>query len=345
MHSDNSGHLATLYDVAREAGVSLATASRALNGSTRKVNDAYRARVLAAAVKLGYSTNLSAQAVARGDSRTVALLVSDIADPYFSSIAAGVIKASEAQGLTVTMTVTNRDPAKEIAHVKMLRGQRPRVIILAGSRFSDDDQRDTLVAELEAYSAAGGRVVLISQRELPFDAVQIDNRQGARLLAEELVGLGYRRFAVLAGPKRLLTARHRLESFRKELRRAGIELAKGSVIFGGFTRDDAYASTLEFIDRGLGDTELIFAVNDVMAIGAMAALRERKIPVPKTVAVAGYDDIPIAQDVYPALTTVHVPLESAGADAVALALRDPTAGGASVTVEASVVIRASTPRK
>src|SRR6187402_3319594 len=93
----------SLYDVAREAGVSLATASRTLNGSARRVNDEYRAKVLAAAAKLGYSANLSAQAVARGASSTVSLLVSDIADPYFSSIAAGVIRAADEHGLAVTM--------------------------------------------------------------------------------------------------------------------------------------------------------------------------------------------------------------------------------------------------
>ena len=125
----------TLHDVAREAGVSLATASRSLNGSTRKVNGDYRDRVLEAAERLGYTPNLSAQAVAKGATSTVALVVSDIADPYFSSIAAGVIRYAEEERLLVTMAVTGRRAERELELVRTLRGQRPRVLILSGSRF------------------------------------------------------------------------------------------------------------------------------------------------------------------------------------------------------------------
>src|SRR4029453_4406683 len=117
---------ATLHDVAREAGVSLATASRSLNGSTRKVNEEYRKRVLEAAARLDYSPNLSAQAVARGTTTTVALLVADIADPYFSSIAAGVVAEADTARLIVTMAATERDPERELELVRTLRGQRPR---------------------------------------------------------------------------------------------------------------------------------------------------------------------------------------------------------------------------
>ena len=133
---------ATLHDVAREAGVSLATASRSLNGSTRKVNEEYRKRVLEAAARLDYSPNLSAQAVARGTTTTVALLVADIADPYFSSIAAGVVAEADTSRLIVTMAATERDPERELELVRTLRGQRPRVMILAGSRPTTDPTRE-----------------------------------------------------------------------------------------------------------------------------------------------------------------------------------------------------------
>ena len=210
----------TLYDVAREAGVSLATASRTLNGSTRRVNEEYRVKVLAAAAKLGYAANLSAQAVARGASSTVSLLVRDIADPYFSSIAAGVMRAADERGLAVTMAVTGRDPERELALVRTLRAQRPRVMVLAGSRFVDDEQRAALVAELTSFTDQGGRVVLVSQHELPFPTVALDNRGGSAALAHELVGLGYRGFALLAGPEGLVTARDRVEAFTEALGRA-----------------------------------------------------------------------------------------------------------------------------
>ena len=114
----------TLHDVARSAGVSLATASRVLNGSTRKVAEAYRERVEAAAAELGYTANLSAQATARGTSAIIALLVADIADPYFAQIAAGVARGADEAGLVVTIAITERDPQREARLVRALRGQR-----------------------------------------------------------------------------------------------------------------------------------------------------------------------------------------------------------------------------
>jgi LacI family transcriptional regulator len=325
----------TLYDVAREAGVSLATASRVLNGSTRTVKEEFAERVHVAASRLGYTPNLSAQAVARGASSTVTLLVSDIADPYFSAIAAGVIRAAEREGLVVTIAVTDRKAAREIQLVRLLRGQRPRAIVLAGSRFTDDTDQVTLVAELEAFVTTGGRVALIGQHELPFDTVPIDNSGGSRLLAEALVGLGYRGFAVLAGPADLVTARDRTEAFVGALPRHPVAL-----VHGGFSRDAGYDAMSTLIDAGLEGIELVFAVNDVMAVGAMAALRERGIEVPGRVAVAGYDDVSTARDVTPALTTVRLELEAAGEAAVALAVGVPHPE----LVPATVVLRDSTPR-
>jgi len=334
----------TLHDVAREAGVSLATASRALNGSARTVNDEYRQRVIAAALKLNYTTNLSAQAVAKGTTTAVALLVGDIADPYFSSIAAGVIKGSEEAGLIVTMSVTERSADRELQLVRALRGQRPRVIILAGSRSAGGGQSDELSRELEAFEAGGGRVVFVSQHELPFDTVRIDNYGGARALAESLVGLGYTRFAAITGETALLTATDRLAGFTDGLADHGIRISPEHIVAGGFTRDGGYDGAVALADRGLDDVELIFAVNDVMAIGAMSGLRSRGIEPGRDVAIAGFDDIQTVRDVTPALTTVGIPLFDVGASAIAVALRPREAGTErDLAVATSVVLRASTP--
>jgi LacI family transcriptional regulator len=323
----------TLYDVARDAGVSLATASRALNGSTRVVKAEYRDRVLAAAARLGYTANIPAQAVARGASTTIALVVSDISDPYFAAIAAGVIRAAEAQGLVVTIAVTDRVATREIELVRMLRGQRPRAIVLAGSRFVGEASHDTLIAELEAYRTGGGRIAVISQRELPFDTVEIDNAGGAGELARAAVSLGYQGFAILAGPEHLVTARDRTAAFVAQL-----PIAPVAVVHSDFSRDDGYAAMISLIDSGLADVDFVFAVNDVMAIGALTALRDRGISVPQRIAVAGFDDVSTARDVSPTLTTVHVDLEDAGAAAVALALGDEHF----VSVATSVILREST---
>ena len=155
----------TLHDVARAAGVSLATASRVLNGSTRTVAEAYRVRVQASAAELGYTANVSAQATARGTSAIIALLVADIADPYFGLIASGVARGADEAGLVVTISITERDPAREARLVRALRGQRPRGLILAASRTTESSH-PTVRAELDAcllYTSPSPRDGLLSR--------------------------------------------------------------------------------------------------------------------------------------------------------------------------------------
>lgn len=344
---DQSAHSnpVTLHDVAREAGVSLATASRALNGSERKVNEAYRQKVLVAAARLNYTPNLSAQAVARGTSNAVALLVADIADPYFSSIAAGTIRAAEDAGLVVTMSVTARSAERELELVRALRGQRPRVMILAGSRFSDADGEKALVAELTAYQSTGGRVVFISQQALPFDTVMIDNYGGARQLARDLVGLGYRRFAAISGSRELLTARDRLTGFVDGLAEHDLSIDAEHIVHVDFDRDGGFDGGTRLSERGLDDVDVVFAVSDVMAVGALSALREAGHVPGETIAVAGFDDIPTVRDITPALTTVRIPLEEVGMRALSMALSDEPDAASGDPIATSVIVRASTPRR
>ncbi|MGR0220752.1 LacI family DNA-binding transcriptional regulator [Agromyces sp. ZXT2-6] len=333
---------ATLHDVAREAGVSLATASRSLNGSTRKVNEEFRQRVLAAAAKLNYSPNLSAQAVARGTTTTVALLVADIADPYFSQIAAGVVSEADRERLIVTMAATERDTERELELVRTLRGQRPRVMILAASRRVGDPNNDALEAELRAYESNGGRVAFVSTTDLDFRTVQLDNRAGAEALARELTGLGYRRFAAITGVEGIRTADERLAGFRAGLEATGGTLER--IVRPDFTRDGGYAGMEELLGQGLDGVELVFAANDVMAVGAMSALRDAGLTPGTDVAVAGFDDVPTVRDVTPPLTTVRIPLEEVGRRAIRLALGDATAED-ETPVHTEVVLRESTPRR
>lgn len=333
---------ATLYDVAREAEVSIATVSRALNGATnRRVKDHYYARVVAAAEKLGYTPNQSAQSMARGATRTVALLVSDIADPFYSSIAAGVIRVADQEGFQVSIGVTERDLRREYELVRLLRSQRPQVVALAGSRFDDESGRDRLVRELNLYLRSGGRVVTISEPELPFPTLRIDNSGGARRLATRLVDLGYKGFAILGGPPDLATTRIRVDSFAEAL--AGFGIRPRYVAHGDFNADGGRELMQGLADRGLDDVDLIFAANDLMAVGALSVLRERGYSVPEDVGLAGFDDIVMARIVTPALTTVAIPLEDVGEAALRLALNEPTSSLAKVPVE--VVVRASTPQR
>ena len=333
----------TLADVARQAGVSLATASRVLNGSTRTVGDDLRQRVLDAATELNYSANAAAQAMVRGHLNVVGVLVHDIADPYFSSIAAGVMQRAEEEGLLVAMSTTLRRPDREADYVAAFRRQRARAIVLVGSRTTDREQLAHLRVELERFEATNGRVVAISQRRLPVDTVVVENRAGAQALAGELVGLGYRRFAVLAGPAQLVTAIDRLAGFRNGLAAHGIDLHPDHVVSGEFTRDGGYAAMQELLHQR-ADVSCVFAVNDVMAVGAMAALRDRRVALPKGMAVAGFDDIATLRDVRPRLTTVRVDLEELGRTALDLALSEPAATPRTRRARCNVVLRESTPR-
>jgi LacI family transcriptional regulator len=334
---------ATLEEVARAAGVSLATASRVLNGSTRKVNPAFRERVRAAAAALDYSPNLSAQAIARGGSSTVALVVADISDPYFASIASGVMRAAEGRGLIVTIGSTERRPVREVALVRALRGQRPRCVILVGSRWAEPGSDSELLDELEAFERVGGRVTMVSQAQLPFRTLDIRNREGAAALAEQLIKHGYRSAAILTGPPGLLTARERTTGFAEAFAAAGHPIDERWLVPGDFTRDGGFLGAAELRRRGLGEIELIFAVNDVMAVGAMAYLRSAGARLPEDVAVAGFDDISTLRDVTPALTTVALPLEFIGRRALELALDDDLDNDTRMPIHGTPVLRESTP--
>jgi LacI family transcriptional regulator len=340
----------TLSQVAREAGVSLATASRAINGSaTRSVRADLRERVLETARRLDYSPDPSAQAMARGRTSALGLVVHDIADPYFSTIAAGVARAAEREGLIVTLSSTEHSSERELAFVELARRQRSRAIILAGGRLAPDDAAPTsgpLAAALNAFQAAGGGVALIGQPVGDLPVVRIANAEGAADLARALHGLGYRRFAVLAGPAGHRTAADRTTGFTEALAELGSAVAPADVLACEFTRDGGHSAMSRLLERAGGAAggdlpELVFAVNDVMAVGAMAAVRDAGLSVPDDVAVAGFDDIHTLRDVSPGLTTVRIPLAEIGALATDLALG--RSGQAQAQVHGEVVLRESTP--
>ncbi|GAB3874999.1 LacI family DNA-binding transcriptional regulator [Kibdelosporangium lantanae] len=331
----------TLQDVARAAAVSPATASRVLNG-TAKVRDDLRARVEDAAGRLAYAPNAHAQALAGSSRRTVGVICHDVSDPYFAVIARGIMRVAGDNGLLVMLASTFRDADREVAYVSMLRAQRAPAILLIGSGFEDRTWERALDAELDPYLRGGGRVAVVSRhRSLKVDSVLPENRSGAAELAKALLEMGHRRFAVLAGPRALTTVADRIAGFRSALAGAGVPLSEEDIIEAGFTRDGGYTAMTTLIDRGLRATS-VFAVTDVMAIGAVSALRDRGLSVPADVSVAGFDDIPIVRDLTPALTTVSLPLERIGELAMEMALRDSSRRRRILRVAGEVVIRAST---
>ena len=335
----------TLSDVAREAGVSVATASRAFNGSTnRTVGEDLRERVATAAARLGYHPDTTAQAMARGRANSIGLIVHDIADPYFSTIASGVIDAADRSGLAVTVASTQHDVSRESTLVALMRHQRARALILAGSRTDETAEMELVRGEVEQFLAAGGTVTLIGQPVLGVDTVVIENRAGAASLAFALHRLGYRRFAVLAGPPQHLTARDRAMGFVAALAALSVPVPPENVVSCAFTRDGGHSGMRTLLESG-SRPEVVFAVNDVMALGAMAAIHEVGLRIPDDVAIAGFDDIVTVRDVTPPLTSVSIPLTQVGTQALTLALAKPQPEPRMVSIPTEVVLRASTPNR
>lgn len=333
----------TLQDVADRAGVSLTTASRVVSEGPRRVGQQMVNRVNRAVAELGYTANLQARAVATGQSSTIGVVVHDIADPYFSTIAAGLIEVAYSRQLLVCLSSTSAAEPGEREYVSLMRAQRARAVILVGSRSDDAAARAGLTDEIEAFRRADGRVVCVGQDLLGVDTIMPENTAGAESLAQALVAQGHRSFAVLAGPRGLLTARDRLTGFAAGLQSWSVSLDQRDIIYGAFTRDGGYEAMSTVLAAGGPLPDCVFAVTDVMAVGALARLRAEGLSVPADIAVAGFDDIVTLRDVYPPLTTVRLPLKTMGEMAANLVLGDPGAGRPRVIpVPGEVVLREST---
>lgn len=331
----------TLQDVADRAGVSLSTASRVVNEGSRRVGPALADRVTKAVAELGYMANLQARAVATGESTMMGVIVHDIADPYFSSIAAGLIEVSHAGGLLACVSSTAAGEAGELEYVSLMRAQRARAVVLIGSRSAEARTTAALRAEVGAFTRDGGRAVCVGQDMLGIDTILAGNADGAQALAGALVALGHRRFAVLAGPDSLVTARDRREGFEAGLRAWSVRLDPRRVVHGAFTRDGGYEAMSAILASGGTRPDCVFAVNDVMAVGALARLRAEGLAVPGDIAVAGFDDITTLRDIYPPLTTVRLPLRQMGEMAASLVLQEADQARV-IPVPGEVILRDST---
>ncbi|MFD5226302.1 LacI family DNA-binding transcriptional regulator [Microbacterium sp. NPDC058342] len=326
----------TLHDVARAAGVSLATASRVLNGSERKVAESFRERVETAAARLGYSANVSAQAIARGTSPVIALLVADIADPYFGLIASGVARGADEEGLIVTVAITEREAQRETRILHALRGQRPQGVILAASR-SDGTEKST-GDEAAAFRALGARTVTFGPGG--DRSIRIDNRGGAERLGRAMADLGYRSAVALGAAEGVRTSDDRLAGFTAGFSARGGEVRR--VYRGTFERESGAACMTAALTDGVEPGTLVFALSDIVAIGAMTAIREAGRSVGDDIAVCGFDDVPVSRDVTPQLSTVRVPLSELGYQAFRATV---DAEWHPATAELEVLVRESTPAR
>ncbi|WP_028925887.1 LacI family DNA-binding transcriptional regulator [Pseudonocardia acaciae] len=338
------GRYVTLAQVAQAAEVSLATASRVLNGGERVVRPELRERVLAAARRLRYVPNAQAQALALGATATVGLVMHDVGDPYFAAIARGAIDVATEHGAVVMLGSTFRSPEREIEYVSTLRAQRARAILLVGSGFAGAEYLRPMRAELANYRRAGGRYAFVSHHDLPGDAVLPDNRGGAAAIGRALAELGHRRIAVAAGPLAMTTVRNRVDGFVDALAAAGVARADVRVVETDFSEDGGYTAAHRLVSEGL-DATALFCTTDVMAVGALLALRERGVSVPGELSLIGFDDIPIVRHLTPSLSTVALDLDRIGREAMTLVLDPSTPKRARrVTIPAHLVLRDSTAR-
>jgi len=333
----------TLADVAARAGVSLTTASRALNGSTRTVGPDLRERVLAAADALHYVVNQHAQAVARGASQTVGVVLGDIADPYFAAVAAGVSEAAGPHGLDVTLIPVDGAAESTVDSLAVLRGSRPRAVLMTVSRPTSKRLDARIAAELAGVESYGGGVAYLGSAPGHLPGLPIRHRASSAELAARLSGLGYRKVAVLTGPRELRIPVERAAGFMAGMRAAGRPVPARWQLAGEMSRGGGFAAMSRLLESR-SRPELVFATTDVMAVGAMAAIRAHGLEPGKDIAVAGYDDIEMLQDVLPGLTSVSLPLRELGRRALQLALAGADAKSPK-PIRGTVTLRDSTPRR
>ena len=317
----------TLKDVAQRAGVSVPTASRVLSGSNYPVVEELRERVKSVALELDYVPNAQAQGLLRGSTGTIGVLVGDVGDPYFSEIVNGIHERATAENLLVTICHTERDPERELGYFRMLQSHRAHSVIIAGSGLADEEYRAGIAARVKSFRGAGGRVVGIGTPVVEMDRVLVDNRESGRLLGRHLAELGHRDIALISGPEALISSQERYEGLKEVLDAVGARL---SVHHGPPNRDEGYRAAAELLRDHPALTALL-GTADQMAMGALEQLRDQGRSVPEDISVAGFNDITVARDLVPSLTTVRLPLREMGAVALELALSKDRADEATAT--------------
>jgi LacI family transcriptional regulator len=291
---------ATIREVAQAAGVSVATVSRVVSGSSHHVRPDTRGRVQAAVARLRYEPNLVARGLKKRVTNTVGLIVPDISNPFYPAIARGIEDVASRAGRSVLLCNTYEDLAKERAYLSLLDKRMVDGLIFATVEAN--------TAHLRMLRRRGVPVVLIARAPagVSIDAVLIDNRRGGRDATEHLLHLGHERIAFIGGPAGLTVAAERCAGYEDALTAAGFTPDPALVRTGNFRADGGAGAVAALLDGGVAFTAIV-AANDLTAIGAMEELRRRGYGVPREVAIVGFDDITFASLVEPRLTTIAQP--------------------------------------
>jgi len=302
-----------IRDVAQEAGVSIATVSRVVNATDHPVRPETRERVLAAVKKLGFRPNDLARGLLLKKTRTIGLIVPDVANPYYPALTRGVEDVASAELYAVIFCNTDRRAEKSELYVNLLLQKRVDGIIFAGggTDFAEASQ---------SFASYGTQVVLIGRHRIGRPSVQIDNVGLACDATNHLVELGHREIGCIAGPLALPSFEDRLTGYRSSLERHDIGWDNRLVRDSVAEESGGYAAARSLLEGQPRPTAIV-AANDRMAIGALAAAADLGVRVPEQLSVVGTDDIPMASFVRPSLTTVRLPTYEIGAAAMRLMLR------------------------
>ncbi|MDW6064686.1 LacI family DNA-binding transcriptional regulator [Streptomyces sp. FXJ1.4098] len=315
----------TIRDVAGRAGVSAATVSRVLSGKY-PVPPATRTRVLRAARALDYVANPHARALVGGGRKMVAVVVRQVTNPFYAQVAEGVEAEATAHGLLCLVGSTGGDPQREMEFVQLMREEGASVVILAGGVVEDDAYRERVAHYAHALDAAGSRLVLCGRPSpdpgLPALVVVFDNEAGAKAITSHLISTGHRRIVFLGGLPGNTALDARVLGYRAALAAHGLPAESAHIVDCGLGRAAGHRAMTELLETTREFTA-VFAGDDMVAAGALRAISDAGLRVPGDISLVGYNDIPLAQDFNPPLTTVHTPAEELGRAAVRLALRDP----------------------
>lgn len=301
--------MATIRDVARAAGVSIATVSAILNGTAR-VSEKLTARVWQAIDATGYSPDGVARSLRLGRTSSIGLVVGDISNPFFTSLAKAVESRASEAGYLVIVTNTDEHPDRELKLLKLLREQRVAGVILAPSGHD--------MKYLSALSLLRNTPVVLVDRHLPdagFESVIVDNVAAAKMATDYLIRLNHRRIAMVIGKQHLWTTEQRLRGFHESLAAAGISPDFNLELSANSRIESAYDAVQRLLNMPSRPTA-IFAANNLMMLGAIEAIMDMGFRCPEDVSLAGIDDFPWISAIRPQLTTVAQPIEELGKVAV-----------------------------
>lgn len=301
----------TIYDVAREAGVSMATVSRVVNGNPN-VKPLTRKKVLAAIERLGYRPNAVARGLASKKTTTVGVIIPDISSLFFSELARGIEDIATMYKYNIILCNSDQRMEKELQLINTLLEKQVDGLLFLGAEVKEE--------HLQALTSTSVPTVLAATRDADnvLPSVSIDHFQAAYDATEALVSRGHKRIAMISGPPNdPLSGLMRYEGYKKALNDGGIELDEKLVATGNYFYESGLATTKAFLALSEPPTA-IFAANDEMAIGAIHAIQDSGLNVPDDIEVIGHDNIRLVEMVRPRLTSVVQPMYDIGAVAMRL---------------------------